>query len=182
MDPPAFMLNKNDKLILIEGNKVHNVDPIHIAEKKKGADIQKSSESIKKKLDSDDFGWIELEPEHLDMLTRFHPLNETSKVVEKRSSSSAINKISNSMSVCSLAYGNEEEGGICTEMIKRGMGRGKVKNKTAPEDFITKQMEKYLGRDYIQPNMSFIGASKLCKAKWSGVGGILNKERKRERE
>ena len=58
MDPPAFMLNKNDKLILIEGNKVHNVDPIHIAEKKKGADIQKSSESIKKKLDSDDFGWI----------------------------------------------------------------------------------------------------------------------------
>ena len=98
----GFMLNKNDKLIA--GNKVHNVEPISIAEKEKGADIQKSSESIKKKLDSDDFGWIELEPEHLDMLTRFHPLNETSQVVEKRSSSSAINKFAEELLLFSTTW------------------------------------------------------------------------------
>ena len=156
MDPSVFMLNKN-----IGGKKVHNDDPIRMAEKEKGVDIQKPSESIKKKLESDDHGWIEMEPEHLDMLTRFHPLNETSQVVEKRSSSSAINKFANSKQIA-YGEGDGEEGGTCTNVvIKRGMGRGKVRNKTVPEDFITKQMEKYLGRDYIQTNMTFVGASKL---------------------
>ena len=149
MDPSAFMLNKN-----IGGKTVHNDDPIRMAEKEKGVDIQKPNESIKKKLEPNDHGWIEMEPEHLDMLTRFHPLNETSQVVEKRSSSSATDKVANSLSACSL------EGGICTKFTKQGMGRGRGRRKTIiPEDdtFITRQLEKYLGIDYIQPNMSFIG-------------------------
>ena len=157
MDPSEFILNKND------------IERMAEKENEKGGNIQKSKhfkysqsqklpncEPIMKKLDADDLGWIEMEPEHLDMLTRFHPLNETSQVVEieKRSSSSATDKVANSVSACSL------EGGICTKFTKQGMGRGRGRRKTIiPEDdtFITRQLEKYLGIDYIQPNMSFIG-------------------------
>ena len=164
MDPSAFIFNKNDNLI--SENTFHSDDMIQMAGKEIGVDIQKdknfkysqshklpSCESIQKKLNPNDFGWMEMTPEHLDMLTRFHPLNETSHVVEKRSSSSVIDKVTNSMSACSLGYG-AEEGGICTKLTKRGMGRGRGRRKNIPEDdtFITRQMLKYLGNDYVQPS------------------------------
>ena len=100
-------------------------------------------------VDPDD-GWMEMKPEYLQMLTKFHPLNETSQVVEKISSSAATGKVANSMSACSV-----EEGGSCTKFTKRGMGRGRGRRKAIPEDdtFIHSQMEKYLGSDYIQACM-----------------------------
>ena len=108
-----------------------------------------SSAFISNTLDPDN-GWMEMKPEYHQMLTRFHPLNETSQVVEKINSSAATGKVANSMSACSL-----EEGGSCTKFTKRGMGRGRGRRKAIPEDdtFIHSQMEKYLGSDYIQSCM-----------------------------
>ena len=65
---------------------------------------------IKKHLDPNDLGVmdIEMESEDLNMLTRFHPLNETSRLaqmVEKRGSFPATDKDANSISASSLGHG-----------------------------------------------------------------------------
>ena len=107
-----------------------------------------SSAFISNSINND--GWMEMKPEYHQMLTRFHPLNETSQVVKKINSSAATGKVANSMSACSL-----DEGGSCTKFTERRMGRGRGRRKVIPEDdtFIHSQMEKYLGSDYIQACM-----------------------------
>ena len=94
---------------------------------------------------------VEMDPEDLDMLTRFHPLNETSRlarVIDKRSSFPATDKVATSMSASSLGHG--EEGGSCTKSTKRGMGRGRGRSKASiheDDTFIARQIEEYLGSD-----------------------------------
>jgi len=105
------------------------------------------------KLDPDNFEAmdVEMDPEDLDMLTRFHPLNETSRlarVVDKRSSFPATDKAAKSMSASSLGCG--EEGGSCTKSTKRGVGRGRGRSKASiheDDTFIARQIEEYLGSD-----------------------------------
>ena len=95
-----------------------------------------NGDSSNKKLDPD-IGCMETKPEYLH---RFHPLNETfHQVVEKRSSSSATDKVANSMSTNSLGYG--EEGGGCTKSTKRKMGRGRGRRRAIPEDDTYRQTE-----------------------------------------
>ena len=115
--------------------------------------VSAAGESIGKELDPDNFGAMDMEmdPEDLDMLTRFHPLNETSRfarVVERKGSFPATDKVANSMSASSLGRG--EEGGSCTKSTKRGMGRGRGKSKTSiheDDTFISRQIEQFLGSD-----------------------------------
>ena len=115
--------------------------------------VSAAGESIGKKLDTDTFVAtdVEMDPEDLDMLTRFHPLNETSRlvrVVDKRSSFPATDKAAKSMSASSLGCG--EEGGSCTKSTKRGMGRGRGRSKASiheDDTFIARQIEEYLGSD-----------------------------------
>ena len=115
--------------------------------------VSAAGESIGKKLDTDTFVAtdVEMDPEDLDMLTRFHPLNETSRLVrvfDKRSSFPATDKAAKSMSASSLGCG--EEGGSCTKSTKRGMGRGRGRSKASiheDDTFIARQIEEYLGSD-----------------------------------
>ena len=67
-----------------------------------------SSAFISNTLDPDD-GWMEMKPEYHQMLTRFHPLNETSQVVEKINSSAATGKVANIMSPCLPVAWRKEE-------------------------------------------------------------------------
>ena len=95
-----------------------------------------NGDSSNKKLDPD-IGCMETKPEYLH---RFNPLNKTfHQVVEKRSSSSATDKVANSMSTNSLGYG--EEGGSCTKSTKRKMGRGRGRRRAIPEDDTYRQTE-----------------------------------------
>ena len=115
--------------------------------------VSAAGESIGKELDPDNFGAMDMEmdPEDLDMLTRFHPLNERSRfarVVERKGSFPATDKSANSISASSLGRG--EEGGSCTKSTKRGMGRGRGKSKTSiheDDTFIARQIEQFLGSD-----------------------------------
>ena len=92
----------------------------------------------------------EMDLKELNMWTRFHPLNETSRlvpVVKRKGNFQATDKDANSMSAISLGYG--EEGGSCTKSTKRGVGRGWGRSSIHEDDtFIARQIEEYLGSDW----------------------------------